>query len=333
MKILLVNHDEVRRYLPMEECIGVMDRALRTMNEGNTLNPLRTGLWLPDSRGLLGVMPGYMGDAGLLGLKTVTVFPGNDATPYHSHQGSVTIFDTQYGCVLAIMDAAEITAIRTAAVSGVATKLLANEDAHTLAILGSGVQARAHLAAMNCVRDLKAARVWSRNAANAEKMVTTEADKYGMQITVASTVAEAVEGADIVCTTTGSPAPILEGAWLSPGAHVNAVGSSIKATRELDAHAVERSRVFVDRIESTLNESGDYLFARDEGAIDENHLLGELGNISLGKIKGRGTKEENTLFISLGLAIEDIAAAHHIYNKLEASGEGNWVTLGGTKEH
>ena len=249
-----------------------------------------------------------MGDAGLLGLKTVTVFPGNDATPYHSHQGSVTIFDTQYGCVLAIMDAAEITAIRTAAVSGVATKLLANEDAHTLAILGSGVQARAHLAAMNCVRDLKAARVWSRNAANAEKMVTAEADKYGLQITVASTVAEAVEGADIVCTTTGSPAPILEGAWLSPGAHVNAVGS-------------------------TLNESGDYLFARDEGAIDENHLLGESGNISLGKIKGRGTKEENTLFISLGLAIEDIAAAHHIYNKLEASGEGNWVTLGGTKEH
>jgi ornithine cyclodeaminase len=333
MKVLLVNHKEVLRYLPMGECIDVMEGALRTTNEGNTLNPLRTALWLPDERGLLGVMPGYLGDPGVLGLKTVTVFPGNDATPYHSHQGSVMIFDTELGCPLAIMDAAEITAVRTAAVSGVATKLLANQDPRTLAILGSGVQARTHLAAMTCVRDLEAVRVWSRTAANAAEFVESESEKYGVEITVASTVAEAVDGADIVCTTTAAQTPILEGAWLSPGAHVNAVGSSIKATRELDTQAVARSRVFVDRIESTVNESGDYLFAKEEGAIDEGHLLGELGDISLGKIEGRKTHEEITLFISLGLAIEDIAAAHHIYKKLEASGEGNWVALGSTKYH
>ena len=333
MKVLLVNHEEVRRYLPMDECIGVMEKALRTLNEGKALNPLRSGLWLPDRRGLLGVMQGYLGDPEVLGLKTVTVFAGNEATAYHSHQGSVMIFDTAHGCPLAIMDAAEITAIRTAAATGVATKLLANEDADELAILGAGVQARMHLAAMLCVRDIKKVRVWSKTLANAEKMAESESKIHEVVIETVPTAEAAVAGASIVCTTTAAETPILKGEWLAAGAHVNAVGSSIKFTRELDTDAVVRSRLFVDRTESTVNESGDYLFPKEEGAIDETHIQGEIGDLSLGNITGRLSKEENTLFISLGLAIEDIAAAHHIYQKLEKSGEGNWVELGGTKEH
>jgi ornithine cyclodeaminase len=230
------------------------------------------------------------------------------------------------------VDAAEITAIRTGAASGVATKLLANADAEDLAILGSGVQARTHLAAMMVVRNVKRVRVWSGTTENAQRFADRESERHGIAVEAVPSARSAVESASLICTTTSAREPVLFGEWLSPGAHINAVGSSIKSTRELDTAAVVKSRLFVDRKESTINEAGDYLFPKNEGAIDESHIQGEIGDILLNRIEGRRSEQEITLFKSLGLAVEDVAAAFHIYQKIEKSGEGNWVELGGTKD-
>ena len=229
------------------------------------------------------------------------------------------------------MDASSITAIRTAAVSGVATRALARENAGDLAILGSGVEAITHLAAMRAVRPLRRVRVWSRNPENARRFAVGLGPRQGITIEAMPTARAAVEGADLVCTTTAAREPVLEGAWLSPGAHVNAVGACFPATRELDTAAVARARLIVDRRESTLAEAGDFLIPRAEGAFGDEHIAGELGDVLLGRLPGRRTADEVTLFKSLGIAIEDLAAAHYLYEQALATGAGVSVPLGGRK--
>jgi ornithine cyclodeaminase len=274
--------------------------------------------------GMIGLMPGFLDHPTSLGLKVVSIFPGNHGTGFDSHQGVVMLFDTRHGSPQAIIDASSITAIRTAAVSGVATRALARDDAGDLAILGSGVQAATHLDAMRAVRKLRRVRVWSRNQANARRF----AENCPVPVEVMATVRAAVDGADIICTTTAAREPVLEGAWLAPGAHVNAVGACFAATRELDTAAVARARLVVDRKESTVNESGDYLLALRDGAIAENHILGELGDLLLGRFTARTGQGDITLFKSLGIAIEDLAAAHYIYTQAVARGGGVSVPLG-----
>jgi ornithine cyclodeaminase len=322
----------VAELLPMRECIEVMAKALATLAKGEAIVPLRPVLWLPERVGALGMMPGYVGgEMQAMGVKVVSVFPGNHGTEYDSHQGAVLLFETKNGRLLSMMDASQITAIRTAATSGVATRLLARDDASELAILGSGVQAKSHLAAMLAVRDIQQVRVWSRNRDHAQQFAESQAAKYGVAIEVAEEVETAVSGADIICTTTAAPEPILQGDWLEPGVHINAVGSSVAFTRELDTGAVVKSRLYIDRRESTVNEAGDYLFPQKEGAIDESHIVGEIGEILLGTVAGRQNNEEITLFKSLGLAVEDIASAYHIYKKATVTGKGTWVELGGER--
>ena len=332
MKVLIVNSSEVRRLLPMDECVDVMADALSALARGEAIVPLRPILWLPDKTGALGMMPSFLGNADALGLKVVTVFQGNHGTRYDSHQGAVLLFEAKHGRLLSIMDATSITAIRTAAVSGVATRLLARTDAKSLAILGSGVQARTHLAAMIHSRPIESVRVWSRDAEHARKFSGRERERHGIGVTTAPSVQEAVHGADIICTTTSAREPILEGKWISPGAHINAVGSSVPVARELDSFAVRRARLYVDRRESALNEAGDFLLARKEGAVDDSHIVGEIGELLLGKIEGRRSPEEITLFKSLGLAVEDLAAANHIYRKAIDSNSGVSVELGGDRD-
>jgi ornithine cyclodeaminase/alanine dehydrogenase-like protein (mu-crystallin family) len=331
MKILIINQSEVRQLLPMAECIDVMAQALKTLSRGQAILPLRPVMWLPEKVGALGMMPAYMDDLQIMGLKIVSVFPGNHGTEYDSHMGAVMIFETKHGQPLAIMDATEITAIRTAAVSGVATKLLAREGAGDLAILGSGTQARTHLDAMLLSRKIRRVRVWSRNPQNARQFSERESRRNSIAVDVMPTVQAAVQGADIICTTTSSPDPILSGQHLSAGAHINAVGSSVPFARELDTEAVVKSRLFVDRRESTVNEAGDFLIPKKEGVLGDSHIQGEIGEILLGKVKGRETKEEITLFKSLGLAVEDLASANHIYKKASTAGIGTLVELGGSR--
>lgn len=324
MNVLVLSHTDVVKLLPMEACIEIMFEALRTTSLGNAVNPLRSVVWMPGRVGAVGVMPGFLGAPTSLGLKIVTIFPGNHGTRYDSHQGAVMLFDTQHGFPLAIIDAASITAIRTAAVSGVATRALSRDDAGDLAILGAGVQAETHLAAMRAVRPLRRVRVWSRNRAHAQRF----ADASPIAVEVTETAQAAVAGADLICTTTSARDPILEGAWLRPGAHINAVGSCFPAARELDTAAVVRSRLIVDRRESTVNESGDFLIPKAEGAIGDDHIAGELGDVLLDRLPGRRSPDEVTLYKSLGIAIQDLAAAHYIYTQALATGTGVSVPFG-----
>jgi ornithine cyclodeaminase len=331
MKVLMVNHREVQQWLSMSECVDAMADVFKMLSRDNAINPLRNLMWLPDKSGLIGMMPAFLGEDQVMGLKAISVFPGNHATEYDSHQGTVLLFETRNGRLLAMMDAGKITAIRTAAVSGVATRLLAAPNAENLAILGSGVQAATHLEAMQVVRNIKHARVWSRNFDHARDFADREASRRSLSIEAMKSAKRAVDGADIICTVTSSTDPVLQGDWIAPGTHINAVGSSVPFARELDTAAVVRSKLFVDRRESTLNEAGDFLFPKKEGAIDDDHILGEIGDILLDKIKGRESGEDITLFKSLGLAAEDVAAAHRIYQKLSEQGGARWIEFNATK--
>ncbi len=327
MNVLVVSRAEVRRLLPMGVCIDLVAEALAALARGEALNPLRWAMHVPQVQGIVGLMPGYLGTPETLGLKAVAVFPGNHGTEYDSHQGFVLLFDTAHGTPLALVDASEITAIRTAAATAVATRLLAREDAGDLAILGSGVQARTHLEAMLLVRDIRRVRVHSPNVERCQAFARDQSGRHGVRIEAVESARAAVDGADLICTTTSAREPVLRGEWLASGAHVNAVGSSMASTRELDTRAVSRSRLYVDRIESAVHEAGDYLFPLQEEAIDRQHIVGEIGDILLGTLEGRRTPEEITLFKSLGLAVEDLAAAHHVFVAAQEQGQGTRVEL------
>ncbi|HSR66428.1 MAG TPA: ornithine cyclodeaminase family protein [Acidobacteriota bacterium] len=332
MEILVIDRPLVRRLLPMGQCIGAMRKALAGLARGEGVQPLRTIMWLPEKKGAIGLMPGYTADPPAAGVKVVTVFPQNHGTEFDSHQGAVLLFHAQHGYLLALAEAGEITAIRTAAVSAVASDLLARPQAGDLAILGSGVQARQHLEAMSCVRDLRRVRVWSPTREHREDFAARLSGRFGCRVEAMRGPRETVEGADLICTTTFASQPVLEGGWLAPGCHINAVGSSLPTARELDSQAVLRSRLFIDRLESTLNEAGDFLIPKEEGVIDDSHIQGEIGDILEGKIEGRRGHHEITLFKSLGLAVEDVQAVEWIYRQALSQGVGEKVPFGGPKE-
>jgi ornithine cyclodeaminase len=320
MGVLVLSEADVRRLLPMEECIDLMAEALAALERGEMSMPLRSVFRPPEAGSLMGLMPAHRIDAAY-GLKAICVFPENPQRGLDAHQGAVLLFDGETGELRAAMNASAITEIRTAAVSGVATRLLAREDARGLAILGAGVQARAHAAAMAAVREFDSIRVWSRTPEHAQALAS-EIDGEAV-----STAEEALAGADVVCTTTTAREPIVRREWLAPGAHVNAVGSSIPTTRELDTATMAAAALFVDRRESTLNESGDYLLAAAEGAIGPEHIRAELGELLTGKAEGRTSGGELTVFKSLGLAVEDLAAAEHLYGRAREEGAGTEVEL------
>src|SRR5262245_1126809 len=302
MQVLVVNQSEVPRLLPMDACMEAMARALQSVTLGESVLPLRQIIMLPGQAAAFGAMPAYLGSPPAVGLKAITVFPGNHGTELDSHQGAVLLFEAERGRLLAVLDASSITAIRTAAVSAVATRALARPEAGDLAILGSGVQARSHLDALSRVRRLRRVRVASRDPGRARAFAERAAARHGFPVEAVASPRDAVLGADIVCTTTSSREPVLQGAWLAAGAHVNAVGASMPSSRELDTATVVRSRVFVDRRESAWNEAGDLIVPRREGAIGDDHVRGELGEVLAGTVAGRGGPDEITVFKSLGLA-------------------------------
>ena len=327
----IITESEVPGLLPMAECMDVMAGALTTLAKGGAILPLRPLMRIPPKAGILGMMPAYMDAPDAMGVKVITVFNGNHGTEYDSHQGVVLLFEAHHGSIVAVIDASSVTAIRTAAVSGVATRLLARADASDLCILGSGVQARTHLDAMRIARPLTRVRVWSRNAESAREFARVESKRHGIAVEAIESARQAVEGASIICTTTSAREPILEGAWIAPGAHINAVGSSTPTARELDSAAVARANLYVDRRESTLNEAGDFLIPKSEGLIEDTHIRAELGELLLGTKQGRESADDITLFKSLGLAVEDVAAAHYIYARAVERGVGTTVEMGGKR--
>jgi Predicted ornithine cyclodeaminase, mu-crystallin homolog len=327
--VIVLSQREVTALLPMRDCIEVMGRALAAVARGEAILPLRTVFRLPNEKNFFGLMPAFVPSPDSLGAKIITVFPGNHGTHLDSHQGAVLLFDTTTGSLQAMLDATAITSIRTAAVSALATRHLARDDADDLAIIGSGVQARSHLEAIPLVRRIRRVRVWSRDSGRAKAFAKSMSALC--EVEVMPTARDAVRDASIICTVTSSREPVLNGEWVAPGAHVNAVGASTPQARELDTALVARSRIFVDRRESALKEPGDLLVPMSEGAITPDHIVAELGETVAGMRRGRESREENTLFKSLGLAVEDVAAARYAYDEAVRRSMGTTIDLGGKR--
>jgi len=318
-RVRILNEGDVRRFLPMGDCIETMAEVLAALARDELFNPLRTIAFPPGERSGIGLMPSFRsGDNSLYALKTICVVPDNPTRGLDTHQGFVALFDGKTGQTKVLMNASAITEIRTAAVSGVATRLLARPDSSTLAILGAGTQARSHLEAMRAVLPIEHVRAWSRTPGKASELDGVEE---------VATAEEAVRGADVVVTATAAREPILERRWLADGVHINAVGSSIAAARELDTQTMVDASLFVDRRESTFNEAGDYLFPLREGAIGPEHIRAEIGEILIGAAEGRTSSSELTVFKSLGIAVEDLASAELILGRAEAAGAGVEVDL------
>jgi len=319
--LLVLAHEDVKRLLPMDECIELMTEALSDLAQGRSWQPLRFVVRPPEEQSLMGLMPAHRSPPGpAYGLKAVCIFPGNPARGLDAHQGGVLLFDGETGQLRALIDGSVVTSIRTAAVTAVATRALARPDSRVLAIVGSGVQARPHLEAMAKVLPFEQARVWSRTPEHAQAFAAEAEMPFPVE--AAESAEAAVRGADIVVTVTSAREPVVDRSWLAPGAHVNAVGSSIPTARELDSATIAAAALFVDRRESTVNESGEYLRAVEEEGIGPDHIRAELGEVLIGSHEGRRSDEELTVFVSLGLAVEDLAVAEYLDRRARSEGAG-----------
>jgi ornithine cyclodeaminase len=320
--VLVLGHDDVLAALSPADCADAMAEVLAAHARGEALMPLRSMVPFEGAAGFIATMPAWRGGADpVFSLKSLVIAPGNPARGLDTHQGTVTLFDGETGVPRAILDASAITAVRTAAVSVVATRTLAREDARVLTILGAGVQGRAHLTALPPVREFDEVRVFSPSVEHAQALADGRA-------TVATSAEEAVRGADVVVLATTSREPVINREWLAPGVHVNAVGASVPSARELDVETVAASALFCDSRESLRNEAGEFRLAVQQGAIaGEDHVRGELGEVLAGMADGRRSAEELTVFRSLGLAVEDLAAAERAVARARERGIGVEVAL------
>jgi ornithine cyclodeaminase/alanine dehydrogenase-like protein (mu-crystallin family) len=318
VKIIVLAGHHVHELLGYRECADVMRQALAGLARGQIQQPLRTVVKPRDAAGFMGLMPAYSPDG--YGLKALVITPGNPAIGKDAHQGGVLLFAADTGEPLALVNASAVTEIRTAAVSAVATGLLARAGAAEAAIIGTGVQGQAHARALAATRPLTGIRMTGRDLARAREVAGELAAELGVPVTAVGSVPEAVDGAGIVVTATSSSQPVLRREWLAAGAHVNAVGACLPRDREIDTATMAEAALFADRRESVVNEAGDYLLAAAEGA--DNPVRAELGELLTGTAPGRATDEEITLFESLGLAAEDLAAAIYLYQKATRVGAG-----------
>ena len=323
-EICLLNAATVRELLPMDVCVPLMRRAFAMVATGETVQPVRQALPLPDRRGLVGWMPGYTADPAWLGVKVVSVFPGNFGTEFGSHQGVVLLFETTNGAPVAILDGREITAIRTAAATAVATDVLASPQATSLGLFGYGEQAESHIEALLLVRPFSEILVWGRDRGRSKEFAAAMHARHGCQIEAVDDP-RAAAACDVVCTLTAAAEPILEGAWLRPGQHVNIVGSSIPTTSEVDDATVVAGRLFVDFKENALALGGDFRRAKAKGLVDDNHIVGTIGDVITGLVPARVSAADITLFKSLGMSSEDILSADHVLKEAQRLGKGQWV--------
>jgi len=311
MSARIIEAPEVYGRLSMDVCIGLMRGALSDLAAGKTVQPVRTIFKLPGDDAF-GFMPAWLGEDGFFGAKIITAFHRNLGTQYPSHMGYVMLFESAHGSFVGMADATAITEIRTGAVSGLATALLARKDARVLAVIGAGAQGRSHMAAMTVVRKISEARVYDISTANAERYAAEQAERYGIPVRPCGSVREAVKDADIICTLTPSREPFLEAAWVRPGAHINAVGAFTPVTREVTSELVAASKLYADQVEAMKKECGEYLIPLAEGLIGEDHIRGSIGDLILGRIPGRESDTEITLFDALGLAAEDVVCDRYL---------------------
>lgn len=320
----LIDAATVRALLPMDRCIALMADAFRAAADPGTEQPIRQAVRRADGRGLMSMMPGRVSQPDLLGIKVVSVFPGNFGTVHGSHQGIVLLFEPENGCPVAILDGREVTAIRTAAATAFATDLLARRDARTMAVFGYGEQARTHIEALSLVRDFETILIWGRDAEKAALFAAGLADELGLPVR-AEPKLEIAAAADILCTVTAAENPFLTGALLRDGQHINIVGSSIPTTAEVDGELLLRSRLFVDYLPSALALGGEIRRAMEAGVITADHVVGSVGDVLEGRADGRQSDAQITAFKSLGMIAEDLIAADHVMRAAQRAGLGTCI--------
>ncbi len=324
-RLLVLGRDAIRDLLPMSRCIALMRDAMVLAIHPEAQLPLRRGTPIPGTANILSIMPGSLPADDCIGAKVITVFPGNFDHGRPSHQGGVLIFDQPTGRPLALFDAGEITAIRTAAASALATDLLARPDAQVLTICGYGEQAGQHLVSMQCVRNLSEVRIWGRSIDPAEAFVRRLQPGTTVPMRAVPDLGTALEGADIVCTTTASTEAWLPGALLRPGMHLNLVGSSSAAEREADDEVVTRGRIYVDLMASTMAQAGEILACIEQGLITQSHIVGAIGSLIEGRIAGRQSADDITVYKSLGIAAQDLVSTAWLYREASRRNAGVWV--------
>ncbi|MGA0026225.1 MAG: ornithine cyclodeaminase family protein [Steroidobacteraceae bacterium] len=318
----------VRQLLDYPSCVEVLRAVMPKVSAGKALLPLRQGLPLPDGKGVLGMMPGALdGEPGWFGIKLVSLFPGNTARGLSSHLGMYALYEAETGQPLALLEAGGLTAIRTAAASVVATQALARDDARTLLVVGAGEQAEHHLRAFAAVRPFETVRIWARRIEAARQLANRLAEDSLCEVEVFESIDAAMEGSDVICTVTSSRDPLLTGALLQPGMHLCLVGASFPDRREVDDEVVVRSRFFVDYRGSAFAQAGELLHAIEAGRIDRSHVAAEIGEVLAGKVRGRTSLEEITVYKSLGIAAQDLTAAQLVYARACQVGSGIEITL------
>jgi ornithine cyclodeaminase/alanine dehydrogenase-like protein (mu-crystallin family) len=311
----------VESLLSVGACVKVVAEAMRAVTRQQVLSPLRTVMPLAPPNAM-GIMPGAMLSHGRFGIKVIALYPGNGALGLPSHAGVTVLFDAAQGTPLAVLDSNSVTALRTAAASAVATGALARQDSQVVALLGTGHQALWHVHALRSVMKIRRLQVWSRTAASVAHFVAQLGALDGVEVVVANSAQASVAGADVVCTVSSSREPILQGAWLVAGQHVNLVGASVASAREADTEVVRRSRFFVDTRASAAVQAGEWLQALQDGVVEPAHLRGEIGEVLLGQVPGRESAADITVYKSLGHVAQDIATAEAVYQKaLERAAE------------
>jgi ornithine cyclodeaminase/alanine dehydrogenase-like protein (mu-crystallin family) len=323
----LLTEQHVHSLLPMSDLIAAMESALAKFSSGEVLQPVRTVLTVGPTKAYFGVMPAYVPAPASLGAKLVTVFGDNYKRDLPSHLATILLLDPDTGSLLALMDGRYITEARTAAVSSVSARFLANPHAGTLALIGSGVQARSHLEALQHVRQLKDVRVWSPKPQSRQRFVDELAPTMPVSIAAAETAEAAVRGADLIVLATSSPTPVIDDAWVAKGAHVMCVGACRPTQREMAPALVKRARLYVDSRTAAVVESGDIVMNIADGMFDASHIRGEIGELVLGRAEGRTATDDITIFKSLGMAVEDVVAADLVFRRATETGAGTELTL------
>ncbi len=323
----LLNEQQVHSLLPMSDLIAAMESALAKFSAGEVLQPVRSVLTVGPTKAYFGLMPAYLPSPASLGAKLVTVFADNHKKNLPSHLATIMLLDPDTGGLLAMVDGRYITEARTAAVSAVSTRFLGKPDASTLAIIGSGVQARSHLEAYQHVRQLKEVRIWSPREQSRRQFVDDMSPKAGIPIVAADSAESAVRDADLIVLVTSSPTPVLDDEWVSEGAHVVCVGACRPMHQEMPPMLVKRSRLYVDSRDAAVLESGDIVMNIADGLFDASHIRGELGEVVLGRVAGRKSDSDITVFKSLGMAVEDVVAADLVFRRAVESGVGTELSL------
>jgi alanine dehydrogenase len=325
--MLFLSEKEVQSLADVEELISVLERAHIQYSTGNAVMPVRLVVPLPQIDGRITSMPAYLDADKALGMKVVTYFPNNPKQKLPAIFGTVMLFSTETGRMIAAMDGNYITAIRTACASAMATKALANPDTPLLGVLGAGVQARSHIRALTRIRPISRVKVYDISEASARELQATLAKEIAAPIEVVASAREAVAGADLLVTVTTAKEPIVQADWLKPGIHINAVGSHRPDLREIDGATLAGAKIVVDSREAIMAECGDILLAIKERAISADSVHAEIGEVLAGRKPGRSRPDENTIYKAVGIAIQDVATAHLVYRKALEGKVGTVIEL------